>query len=303
MTNDNMITFLLLFSLFIYALPLRKVIVPSVYKEWGDSPPNWAVDPAIQEKHDYSVFVYQKLYPDKPNYIALNRGTEGAVYLRYIVDHYSDLPDVMIFVHGYPEDHQPDWLTMLDCVSSNLSYISINNIEMCRDTSFWKKSEVWVEQCWRDVLRILWDIGPTLDDTRELNRLFPIDRPILVCSMCCQQFMVSKEMILKRPLRIWKALLKIIGEQTVCHIGDPDYNNLYAFRKRKQIVGPEQPNLITEGESAAHPGIGIHTQGGAMEHLAHVIFGFQDLDSFQQDNAFYCQNFKRRNECPGSPCQ
>lgn len=297
-----MIALLIFLVLFINVLSLRKVIIPSVYKEWGDLPPNWATDESIQSQYQYSLFLYQKLYPDKPNYIALNRGTEGAVYLRYIVDHYFDLPDVMVFVHGYPEDHQPNWLSMVGCVSENVSYISINTVESCKDTSFWRNSEIWVEQCWRDVLRTIWGIGPTMDDTLELNKLLPVDRPILVCSMCCQQFIVSKAMILKRPIQIWKKLLKIIGEQTVCHIGEPDYNNLYAFRKHHQMVGPEQPNIASEGESAAHPGVGFHTQGGAMEHLAHVIFGFQDLDSFQQDNAFYCENFKSRSVCPGSPC-
>ena len=47
----------------------------------------------------YSVYLYQRLDPSKPNFVK-NRGTEGGVFLRYIVDHYDSFPDVAIFVHG-----------------------------------------------------------------------------------------------------------------------------------------------------------------------------------------------------------
>ena len=78
---------------------MSKVVVPAVYKEWIGGAPSWATDKSIQEKYGYSVFQYQKLHPESPNYMR-NRGTEGGVYLKYIVDHYDDFPDVAIFVHG-----------------------------------------------------------------------------------------------------------------------------------------------------------------------------------------------------------
>ena len=79
----------------------RKVVVPSVYREWVDkSPPDWVTSEALQNQFGYEVFLYQKLNATLPNYIAVNRGTEGGVYLRYIVDHYDNFPDVAIFVHA-----------------------------------------------------------------------------------------------------------------------------------------------------------------------------------------------------------
>ena len=83
-------------------------------------------DPAILEQYGYTTFLYQKLDPNKPNYIATNRGTEGAVFLRYIVDHYDDFPDVAMFVHANPAEHQKHWLQMLGCISPNATYMSIN---------------------------------------------------------------------------------------------------------------------------------------------------------------------------------
>lgn len=38
-----------------------------------------------------------------------------------------------------------------------------------------------------------------------------------------------------------------------------------------------------------------------MEHLAHVIFGFQDLDSSEPGQKEYCENFLPN--CPHSLCK
>lgn len=120
---------------------LQKVVVPSVYKEWAaEGPPQWVTDVEMQEKYGYSVFVYQKLDPDAANFFAYNRGTETGVYLKYIVDHYDSFPDVAIFVHAHPHDHQPNWLTMVDCISPKATYYNINYGKspwFTRDPAFW----------------------------------------------------------------------------------------------------------------------------------------------------------------------
>ena len=79
---------------------LKKVVVPSVYREWVESKPDWVTSEAIQNQYGYEVFLYQKLNSTLTNFIPNNRGTEGGVYLRYIVDHYDNFPDVAIFVHS-----------------------------------------------------------------------------------------------------------------------------------------------------------------------------------------------------------
>lgn len=56
----------------------------------------WSTSAKIQDQHNFTVFMYQKLDPTKKNYV-VNRGSEGGVYLRYIVDHYDDLPDIMVY--------------------------------------------------------------------------------------------------------------------------------------------------------------------------------------------------------------
>ena len=101
----------------------------------------------------------------------LNRGVEGAIFLRYIVDNYENFPDIAIFLHPKPYEHQTDWLEMIGCVNPNASYININfGRELTRSPEFWGSIELWIEQCWRDVLQITLDLQ---NNTAEFLRLVP----------------------------------------------------------------------------------------------------------------------------------
>lgn len=106
-------------------------------------------------------------------------------------------------------------------------------------------------------------------------------------------------MVQKRPKRIWQQLLKIVNEQDVCHIGEPDYEDLYTYKKNRKKVGPE-PSSIVEAGDLPNRGYGAHTQGGAMEHLAHVIFGGSGLDMEFPDMNEICKHYVPN--CPFSPC-
>jgi hypothetical protein len=117
-----------------------KVVVPSVYKEWVAGKPDWVTNEEIKAKYNYSVFQYQKLDPDAPNYFGFNRGSEAGVYLKYIVDHYNSFPDVAIFIHAHPHEHQRNWLEMVGCINPNATYYNINYLQslwVTRTTSYW----------------------------------------------------------------------------------------------------------------------------------------------------------------------
>jgi hypothetical protein len=105
-------------------------------------------------------------------------------------------------------------------------------------------------------------------------------------------------MVKKRPLHVWKQLLHIINEQDVCHVGEPDYAHLYAYNKTQLKSGPEPTSFV--GFEKAGKGYGALTQGGAMEHLAHVVFGGLPLKMPIPTIQDICQNFLPH--CPFSPC-
>jgi hypothetical protein len=158
--------------------------------------------------------------------------------------------------------------------------------------------EVWIEQCWRDVLKIVWNFEGE-NHLEEFHRRVPPDEPLQVTFTCCQQFILSREMVRRRPLETWRKLLRIINEQDVCHIGEPDYENLYTYRREKKKVGPE-PSTIIEAGDDPNQGYGLHTQGGAMEHLAHVVFGGKPMDMDFPHMDEICRNFVP--DCPFTPC-
>jgi hypothetical protein len=117
-------------KIFIYTVNLLT-------KEFIHEKPHWISDEAILTKYNYTTFLYQKLDATQPNYIAFNRGTEGAVYLRYIVDHYDNFPDVAIFVHAKPFEHQNNWLEYVGCINPNATYINFNFVNLMRSTENW----------------------------------------------------------------------------------------------------------------------------------------------------------------------
>ncbi|KAH7134034.1 hypothetical protein EDB81DRAFT_886838 [Dactylonectria macrodidyma] len=39
--------------------------------------------------------------PSSWNYLSQNKGNEAMTYLTYLIDHYDDLPEVMVFMHGH----------------------------------------------------------------------------------------------------------------------------------------------------------------------------------------------------------
>lgn len=116
--------------------------------------------------------------------------------------------------------------------------------------------------------------------------------------MACQQFLLSREMVRRRPIEQWKDLLLILGQQDTCHIGEPDYENLHAYYAwGEKKVGPELKSMKQYGEVRDY---GRLIQAVSAEHLAHVIYGHYGLDMDFPDMKKKCLNFIPN--CPHSPC-
>ena len=285
------------------ATRLEKVIVPAVYKEWWEKAPPWAYDESMKKTYGYDVFLTQKFNSSTPNYVRSNRGCENAVYYQYIVENYDTLPDHITFIHGFPSEHSNNWLDMVRCASGNLTYFNLNLKQghKCRKSwnGIWAKDGIWIEQCIRNTLRIAW--GNL--SMAELNRRLPPDKPIMMCAYCCQQFIISRETVKRRSLAEWKHLQDILSTQNVCHVGEPDYDNLYAFNASSRMrVGPEDPLLGTSGKGRYGNSLGRVTQAVVSEHLAHVIFGDLPLEQHELTQRDICNMFIPQSVCPGSPC-
>ena len=88
------------------ALTLSKlVVVPAVFDEWDvpegasveSSVPAWARPDPVKDPYVVSD-LYQRRFEAAPGFV--QSSVETAVYLKFVVDHYENLPDVTAFVRG-----------------------------------------------------------------------------------------------------------------------------------------------------------------------------------------------------------
>ena len=289
------------------------VAIPAVYSEWDDWLPPWYINP---NKWNISVFTYQRRDPKKEHYVP-NMGGEAGVYLKFVIDFYDNLPDVSLFVHGRPDDHRPIMSNHLDwagCIKPNIlnGYHTVNILHIPRTTEWFGKFELWIEQCWRDLLAVV-DIYP---EPRK---------PIKVATYANQQFAITRDHLRRHPKKIYETLYEKIVLQGRCHVGEPDYEDLYAYVKyRKEVQKKEKdPNynvsiLIGEEPLSLNPylepwefmGKAIHIPGyviqsHSMEYLAHMIFGGLDYheDHLWPCQEIYCKLYYFNGICEHSPCR
>ena len=87
--------------------PTPLVVVPAVFDEWdapegarhaSDAIPDWAT-PGARDGYSMASNFYQRRFEEDADFVP-NRGYETSVYIKFIIDHYRNLPDVTAFVKG-----------------------------------------------------------------------------------------------------------------------------------------------------------------------------------------------------------
>lgn len=166
---------------------------------------------------DIHQFVYQAENDTAERPVRVNQG-ETAVYLQYIVEEYSRLPDHVAFVHAHQEaKHMPDKLDLLTRLKwdaypyANLRYVNITYDLWGKWTGDWL--------CPQDPIgpapseEILWDelrvnqsrLFANVWEELFVSTLGPL--PEYVHAPCCAEFVVSKKRILARPLAFFENCL------------------------------------------------------------------------------------------------
>lgn len=132
------------------------------------------------------------------------------VYTTYIIDHYDDLPDYVVFTHGHETGwHQPEpmhmLLSALDLRAlNNLDWVSLRcqNIPSCAPASTHlrpQEPDIGGNPRWMALLFTgLYDFIYRPDDP------WYTPMPDEVAATCCAQFAVTKKAILSKPLEFWK---------------------------------------------------------------------------------------------------
>ncbi|KAH8430808.1 DUF3431 domain-containing protein [Aspergillus melleus] len=142
--------------------------------------------------------------PTAPLRVTKNKGKEANVYLRYIIDHYHNLPSTIVFLHSHRDGWPEAWHTEFE------EHSNVNTIQLLQ-TEFVQQNGYANLRC---------NLSPGCPDEirpfrepRDESRLSEIafadawqglfnstDVPEIVASPCCAQFAVSRDQVLKRPL-------------------------------------------------------------------------------------------------------
>jgi hypothetical protein len=121
-----------------------------------------------------------------------NTANEASAFLKFIVDYYDDLPEVMVFLHGHRYAyHQEDVLTLLDAIEDPSTLPGYCNLNLAvwglkEDPSrkpLYEEHKAWLE-AW---------LGPL---------------PPLLLDRCCAQFVVRRERVLHRPKAFFEEALQ-----------------------------------------------------------------------------------------------
>lgn len=218
-------------------------LVIAQYDEWDEGEPRWLHD--IRASKRFAIQAgYQRRLKDRRTYVP-NSGFESGIYLRYIVDHYRHLPPVIVFIQADAcgIDVPEVLLNRFDLalVSRAGGYLPLN----C-DKVFNRGFEAWegssrVQTCWSSVVKHF-KVEHLLNTSANSTRR-RVDGDTRVNIVCCACFAVSRDLLRHTPYETWASFYKQAIEEGSC------------VRDRKDAS------------------LGKHETAGAIEHLAHIIFG------------------------------
>ncbi|OCL15201.1 hypothetical protein AOQ84DRAFT_259008, partial [Glonium stellatum] len=157
------------------------------------------VDWLQEELPDVPTAVYTVDDPTAPLHPPENKGREAMVYLSYLIDHYDNLPDEMIFLHYHRwawhnnDVLQSDIVETITRLSSSYvqreGYVNLRCHSGLRCTHFINTSD---PETWPFSLT-----NQNIDLIAVFQELFPGHRvPETVAHTCCAQFALSKSLAL-----------------------------------------------------------------------------------------------------------
>lgn len=164
------------------------------------------VDWITNELSDWDSAIYSVDDPHSPLHTLENKGNEANPYLLYILEHYDDLPEIMVFLHPHKEDF---WHA--DRVN-NLEAVQRLNLNHVRQQSY-------------APLRCSLGLGcdgmhpdrnnPDEEQEYTFGQTWPLlfpDRPVpdTVAAPCCAQFAVTRDQVRARPREDYERFMDVL---------------------------------------------------------------------------------------------
>ena len=152
---------------------MRKALVVSKFKE----DVGW-----LELLRDFEIVLISKLPGDTTSKALKlpNIGREAHSYLYYIVQRYTELPDLCVFTQGNPFDHSPNFIEQISALSAAPGYRALGDVEAIFDgygypqlsASPLNRDKLCFAQFFEEVLG---EKSPALFYAR-MNALFAVDR-------------------------------------------------------------------------------------------------------------------------------
>jgi hypothetical protein len=174
---------------------------------------------------DIPHVVYQGGNPAAAHPVIPDAGLESLAYLRYITDNYHNLPDRMAFIHAHRFGrHYDDIVPLLQYLKWDaFPYFNLNvrfmvqkffrkDIEAAEEE--WRRqgnhgamTSVLEDKMWQKKNHVMAQGAYIMDFWRRfLTPYSNVSYPEVVASPCCASFVVSRERVLKHPLKLYQVI-------------------------------------------------------------------------------------------------
>jgi hypothetical protein len=156
----------------------------------------------------YKYVVYKKDQDDDyPYNVPVNKGNEASAYLKYIIDHYDNLPEYVIFVHGHESDwhHEDSMVDKLNSLRITKDYTNLNDSRHNFKLTYDKKQGFLLNGSTREIgpMNEWWDENMTqyFGDPWQYA-------PVINRDTCCAQFVIKRDNILRHSINFYKTQYK-----------------------------------------------------------------------------------------------
>jgi hypothetical protein len=149
------------------------------------------------------------------------RAQECPGVLSFIIENYNTLPDGMIFIHGYPFDHNENLVEILPRLLRLNRDLGLPPYDFVHLNDVWETPRCWKNSAASAVFKKEYDQLSLSEILGLDDELFGSEPPGAMTGcysarFCCGQFLVSRAAVLSRPRSFYRLALKLTLERQEC---------------------------------------------------------------------------------------
>ena len=216
---------------------------------------------------NFQTCVYQRHNEYAPAFV-FNRGYEAGIYLRYVIDHYFSLPDIVAFVQ---EDASVEIGNRIACLRNDTDWgWAPLHTQFISDRDL----TIWRQEGFADATHACW-------------------------SGLASDFNVSISLTSDPVVSFYSGAYFAVTRQALLRNTRAAYASAYA---RIVLADKCSSDKVWQGRPITNFGTSKGTSAGAFEHLQHVLIGGNPLQMAPYSQFDWCGRFVPNSRCYGSPC-